>query len=559
MKKLPVGTSDFRELREYDKYFVDKSMLIKEVIDDEAKIVLLPRPRRFGKTLNLTMLRWFFELTEDKKERKKLFSGLFIEKDNIFEEHLSKYPVIYLTFNDIKGIKSENTFYKIKDSIGYEFSQHAYLLQSDIMDSFEIQEFNDIIQRKADISVYERSLIKLSRYLHKYYKQKVIILIDEYDTPIHAAFYHGYYEECISFFKGFLGAGLKDNPDIFKGVITGILRIAKESIFSDMNNIGVYSLMKEEYSDFFGFTETEVLELATECNVKGHFDDIKQWYDGYIFGKSTIYNPWSILNFMSGKDKNCHPYWANTASNSLIKEIIAKAPGLIKRELYDLLKDTALVKRIEENISFENLKTNETTVYSFLLFSGYLKAYDCYKNERRDYCSIMIPNEEVKKIFEDVIIDWINEAYRDSDKLRIMLEALVKGDAKVFEEILNDFVITTLSYFNTGGKKDVEKVYQAFILGLLVNLAGDYEVSSEKESGFGRYDISIVPQDINNKAIIMELKKINSDETKDTALASALAQIEEKKYETAIKARGIKDIKKLAVVFDGKRVWVKSA
>jgi hypothetical protein len=559
MKKLPIGRSDFKDLIENNFFFVDKSMFIKEIIEEPSQITLLPRPRRFGKTLNLSMLRYFFKKTDDKEKLKQLFSGLAIEKEKIFSEYCCRYPVIFLTFKDIKSGCFEEDLESIKRLIADEYRRHTYLLQSESLNDFEKEDFKNIAAIKADVSLFKNSLLYLSRYLYKHHKEMAVILIDEYDTPVIASYLGNYYEKTINFFRNFLGAGLKDNTNIYKGVLTGILRIAKESIFSDMNNIGVYSLMKEEYSDFFGFTETEVLELATECNVKGHFDDIKQWYDGYIFGKSTIYNPWSILNFMSGKDKNCHPYWANTASNSLIKEIIAKAPGLIKRELYDLLKDTALVKRIEENISFENLKTNETTVYSFLLFSGYLKAYDCYKNERRDYCSIMIPNEEVKKIFEDVIIDWINEAYRDSDKLRIMLEALVKGDAKVFEEILNDFVITTLSYFNTGGKKDVEKVYQAFILGLLVNLAGDYEVSSEKESGFGRYDISIVPQDINNKAIIMELKKINSDETKDTALASALAQIEEKKYETAIKARGIKDIKKLAVVFDGKRVWVKSA
>ena len=557
MKKLPIGRSDFKDLIEEKFFFVDKSLFIKEIIKEVSQITLLPRPRRFGKTLNLSMLRYFFEKTNNKEEITKIFSGLAIEKEKIFTEHLCRYPIIYLTFKNIKKAGFEEDLEAIELLIANEFERHDYLLQSNTLSEIQKQRFNDIINMRAKRAVLENSLFDLSLYLNKHHKEKSIILIDEYDTPIIGAYLDNYYEKTVNFFRNFLGAALKNNTNIYRGVLTGILRVAKESIFSDMNNLGVYSLMREEYSDYFGFSEDEVKELASAYSIKNRFNDIKKWYDGYIFGKKTIYNPWSILNFISSKDKEYRPYWANTSSNLLIKDLLVSSSSLIKEELYDLLKDIPVVKRVEENIAFENLKDNQDTLYGFLLFSGYLKAHKCKTVEDEKYCKLQVPNTEVKLIFKDIILQWVNESYKDNDRLHKMLLALVQGEVKVFEEILNDFVLTTLSYFNTGGKKDVEKVYQAFVLGLLVNLALDYEVSSEKESGFGRYDISIIPKDINKKAIIMELKKIDSDETKDTALDSALAQIEEKKYETAIKARGVMDIEKFGVVFDGKRVWVK--
>ena len=506
MKKLPIGISDFQELMEGNYFFVDKSLFINEIINDGSKIILLPRPRRFGKTLNLSILRYFFEKTWKKEKIKQLFSGLSIEKEELFSKHLCRYPVIYLTFKNIKSSNFKEDLESIKRLIADEYRRHGYLLESGALDDFEKDDFKNVAALTADISLFKSSLLYLSHYLYKHHKEKPVILIDEYDTPIHNAYFEGHYKEIITFFKSFLSAGLKDNPDIYKGVMTGILRVAKESIFSDMNNLGVYSIMREEYSDHFGFMEKEVKDLTQTYNIKERFKDIKNWYDGYVFGKNVIYNPWSILNFISSKDKQYRPYWVNTSSNSLIKDLVAKAPSGIKKEIYDLLKEIPIIKKIEENIAFENLKTNETAIYSFLLFCGYMKAYKCRDMEDERYCRLQIPNKEVKLVFKNIIIDWINEGYEDYDKLRIMLEALVKGDIKVFEEILNDFVITTMSYFNTGGKREVEKVYQAFILGLLVNLSIDYEVTSEKESGYGRYDISILPKDKNKKAVIMERK-----------------------------------------------------
>ena len=556
-QKLPIGRSDFKELREENRYFVDKSLFIKEIIAEESQVVLLPRPRRFGKTLNLSMLRHFFEKTENKEKIEKLFKGLEIEKLEEFKKHFSRYPVIFLTFKDVHALNFDHSLEKIKRLIGAEFQRHDYLLKSKVLNDFEKQNYTEIMYLKASTSKYEDSLQRLSQYLHRFHKQKPVILIDEYDSPVHTAYTEKYYKEMMTFFRNFLGAGLKDNPDILKGILTGILRITKESIFSEMNNLGVYSIMRFEYSDKFGFTEPEVFDLLKAYNIENKTGNVRKWYNGYIFGKKVIYNPWSILNFVSSVDKEFRPYWANTGSNHIIKKLIKDSPQTVKTELHDLLNNVPITKRLSESIVFDDLTENETTVYSYLLFSGYLKAFDKKHIGDEDYYKLLIPNTEVRQIFKDVIINWIDESY-ESYNLQIMLKALIENDPETFEEILSDFILNTISFFDLH-KKRVERVYQAFVLGLLVNLSATHEVYSNKESGFGRYDISIIPKDKTKHAIIMELKTIKSSESKKTALEKALKQIEEKKYETDIKKRGIKDIKKLAVVFDGKKAWVKTS
>jgi hypothetical protein len=556
MKKLPIGTSDFKSLREDDKYFVDKSMFIKEIIEEDAEVVLLPRPRRFGKTLNLSMLHWFFEVSENKEKRKKLFSGLNIEKDAAFEEHFAKYPVICLSFKDVRNMNFESAAQKIKALIAEEFERHDYLLDSNILSRRGKKYFKDILDMEPDLAAYENGLSELSRYLHKYHKQKPILLIDEYDTPIHAAFQYGYYEESISFFKSFLGAGLKDNPDIFKGVITGILRIAKESIFSGLNNLAVYTLLSAKFSDKFGLTQPEVDRLLKDFSNEDRLENIRDWYDGYVFGENKLYNPWSIINYTANIKDGFRPYWANTSSNEILRDLIKDGPPVIKQEFSDILKNIPIKKSLKENIVLRDLKKNEISLYSFLVFSGYLKAFDCSIDEEDNmFYKLLIPNKEVKQIFKDTILSWINESY-ENDKLRQMLNALIRCDIETFEEFLNDFVLSTLSYFDTE-KRNAEKVYQAFILGMLVNLAPKYELYSNKESGLGRFDISLIPQDTNKTAFIMELKTIRRKETKDQSLEAALKQIKDRKYELDILKRGIKDIIQLAVVFDGKEVWVK--
>ena len=555
MKKLPIGESDFRNIITEGYYYVDKSLFIKEVIEDDALVMLLPRPRRFGKTVNLSTLRYFLEKTEHEEETKRLFRGLAVEQDPVFQTHCGKYPVIFLTCKNVKNLEFQDALKTIKKLISTEFRRHKYLLESEELDNFEKAQFEQILSLKADMTFFEDGLKDLSEYLYKYYHQKPIILIDEYDTPIHTGFSEGYYREIVAFFRNFFGAGLKDNPYLFKGVLTGILRIAKESIFSDLNNLGVYSLLHHKFSTRFGLTEDETRKLLDDYLLSEKISCVTEWYNGYLFGKTTVYNPWSILNYVANHEEGYKPYWANTSSNQMIKDLIARSPDIVKTEFQDLLQDIPLKKPLEENVVLTELTTNEKAIYSFLIFSGYLKTIKREEVDQIPYYTLLIPNKEVKHIFQHVIMSWLNESYHNR-KLQMMLQALIRHDIPVFEEMLSDFVLTTLSYFDTQ-RQDVERVYQAFMLGMLLNLSSSYEIHSNKESGFGRYDISIIPKDTSKRAIIMELKKIGLTETKDTALANALQQIEEKQYETDIRKRGIQHISKLAVTFDGKRVWVR--
>ncbi len=556
MQRIALGISDFKDLRDNKSYFIDKSFFIKEIIDENFQTILLPRPRRFGKTLNLSMLKYFFE--KEKQNKSYLFDNLSITKEAEFKEHFNRYPVIFLSFKDVKEINFDDAFYKIKELIIGVFEQHKYLLDS-IKNPNEKNNFRKILENTADKAVFSNVLFYLSKWLYEYTGEKVVILIDEYDTPIQSAFFSGFYDEMINFFRNFLSAGLKDNTYLFKAVLTGILRVARESIFSGLNNIGTYTILDTEFKTSFGFTESETFKMLDDYNLSQFKKGVKKWYDGYIFGDdTTIYNPWSILNFVSKKKKKFEPFWINTSSNDIIRDLVINSSLSTKKEFESLLKDEPLTKQIDSAIVFRDIEKNEKALYSFLLFCGYLKAFDCKREERKSFCSLLIPNEEVKIIFEEVIINWFNQSFVD-EKLQILLKSLITGDLKLFERLLSEFVLTTLSYFDTAGK-NVEAVYQAFVLGLLVSLpASSYEVNSNKESGFGRYDISIIPKDLSKKAIIMEFKTIDDfyEETKEEALDSAIKQLVEKKYETEILKRGIKDILRFGVVFDGKRVWIK--
>ncbi|MCP4402798.1 MAG: AAA family ATPase [bacterium] len=556
MKKLPIGYSDFKTVVAEEFAYLDKSLFIKDVIDDSAQVLLLPRPRRFGKTLNLSMLKYFFEIPEERHSAMNLFQGLAIEQEDLFPTHCGTYPVIFLTFKDVKERSFEDAFASIKTIIAEEFRRHQELLSSDCLSEQEKIHYHEVIALRAEAIHYRNALKDLSGYLSRYYQQKTVILIDEYDTLIHAGFFEDYYDESVAFFRSFLGGGLKDNMHLFKGVLTGILRVARESIFSGLNNIGVYSLLNQRFSTHFGLTEHEVQTLLDEYGFHEDIIQVREWYNGYIFGSTTMYNPWSILNYIHNHEDGYRPYWANTSSNQMIRDVIATSPASVRTEFQDLLQDIPLQKHLDENIIFPDITKHERAVYSFLVFSGYLKAFDMHVIGHKQYHTLLIPNLEVKQIFEDVLMGWITDSY-ENRKLQMLLQALIHNDIEAFEEILSDFVLSTLSYFDTQ-RQDVERVYQAFMLGLLIALSPAYELHSNKESGFGRYDISVIPKDLSKRAIIMELKKIGMNETKEIALDNALKQIEDKKYETDIRKRGIRDISTLAVTFDGKRVWVKA-
>jgi hypothetical protein len=373
MKKLPIGVSDFKEMIENDFYYIDKSLIIKEILDNVSKALLLPRPRRFGKTLTLSMLKYFFEKHEQQESKSELFKDLKIYKDKDAMEKQGKYPVIFLTLKDLSDNSWKKCFKNLKGIVAQEFRRHNYLLGSDILDEFEKDYFLRILSEKTEEADYRSSLRRLSGYLHKYHKKenKVVLLIDEYDTPIHYGYYNGYYDEIINFMRGFLGGGLKDNSDLAFAVVTGILRISKESIFTGVNNLKVCTLTNSAYSDHFGFLQNEVDRILKDYDLTNKSSDVKSWYNGYNFGGKTVYNPWSILNFVD--EKEIKPYWVNTSANKLVKNIIQKAPDTLKDEIKKLLLGNVIRKKINENIIFSQVEGDENVLWSFLLFTGYLK------------------------------------------------------------------------------------------------------------------------------------------------------------------------------------------
>ena len=550
MQKLPIGLSDFKELREKNYYFIDKTELIAEILRENNKVILIPRPRRFGKTLNLSMLKYFFDINEDSKE---LFKGLKIETLPEYE-HLGKYPVIFLTFKDIKEPDFEKFIWNISDIISEVYKTHKKRLMDLDLDETELQEINLIISKKANYTLLQNSLKNLSKYLSLGYKVNPIILIDEYDTPIHAGWIEGYYDEVIKFMRGFLGAVFKDNIYFEKGIMTGCLRVAKESIFTGMNNLTVASILTNLFDNYFGFTPKETLKLLEDYGQEHRYDELMEWYNGCRFGNKIVLNPWSVLNTVAYKD--LRPYWANTSSNDLIRMLIEEGPSGFKQDITVLLNGETIESVIDENIVFPDLKHDEKYIYSLLYFSGYLKCEEKKMVEEDTVCSLCIPNKEVRYIYRNIISNWLKKGFQNQ-KLIQMYKALIEGNIDEFELILNDFVITTLSYFDAKGKEP-EAVYLGFIAGMLVGLGAEYQVKTNRESGYGRYDVLVLPQDKNKQAIIMELKSVNKTKHKDfnKSIQEALKQLKDKAYAKEIKAMGYNNILELAIVSDGKEVRV---
>jgi len=574
MKKLPVGVSDFKDIVSGNYYYVDKSLFIKEIMDKGDKILLIPRPRRFGKTLNLSMLRYFYDCCPEilasrtrslpggtgtpGNSYKKLFDSLGISRaGQKYLDHMGKYPVIFLSFRDIKELDGETCMDKIEGLIHDEYSRHYYLLESKELIPPEKDYFKRIIERKGSRGDYEKSLEKLLIFLNRHYGERAVILIDEYDAPVHAGYDHEYYDEIINFMRNFLCGGLKDTDQYLeKSVITGIMRIARESIFSGLNNPGVYTLLSEEFGDKFGFTEREVETLLNDYQQLDMYDQVQTWYNGYRFGEEIIYNPWSIINFLGSKGKKLKPYWSNTSDNKIVEFLLSKGGKELKEELEQLIRGEAIEKIIEENIVLKDIPLRENLLWSFLLMVGYLKQTPKKMDPAtgRMHYALSIPNMEVKTIYINIVESFFTDKI-ENKKLEIMLKALLEGDIDVFEEIFCDYVVKSMSFFDTAGEP--EKVYHAFVMGLFLWLSPAYEVKSNRESGYGRYDIMIFPVEKNKLGFIIEFKKARKKETLESAVKSALEQIEKQKYENELQQRGIKNYKKLAIVFKGKEVTVK--
>jgi hypothetical protein len=568
MKKLPLGISDFKDMVTGEYYYVDKTLFIKDILDKGDKILLVPRPRRFGKTLNLSMMKYFYDCCPAEEEMgtdaansyKKLFHSLAINRaGQKYTEHMGKYPVIFLTFKNIKELKWETCLFKIKQLIQEEYSRHDYLLEGQKLKAHERDYYQRVMNLKGHTGDYENSLEKLLIFLNRYYRQRAVILIDEYDAPVHAGFKHGYYDEIINFMRNFLCGGLKDtDPYLEKSILTGIMRIAKESIFSGLNNPGVYTLLSKEFDDKFGFTEQELETLLSDFHLLDRYDGIQEWYNGYRFGGRVIYNPWSIINFLAGEENELKPYWVNTADNEIVESLLSRGGKELKQELEVLIRGESIEKSIEEHIVLKNIPNRENLLWSFLLMGGYLKqtAKRMDRTTGKMYYKLSIPNMEVKTIYMDIVENFFSDKI-ENRKLEMMLKALLEGNIDVFAEIFSDYVIKSMSFFDMEMGEDAEKVYHAFVMGLFLWLAPDYEVKSNRESGYGRYDIMIIPQEKTKLGFIIEFKKTRKKETLETAMKSALEQIENRKYETELQQRGIENYKKLAIVFKGKEVTVK--
>ena len=556
-KKLPIGISDYKLLVSEDYYYVDKTDFIRQVIEEGSLITLFPRPRRFGKTLNLSTLRYFFEKTEGNVYR-PLFKGKSIEQWKDFDKYQGQYPVIFITLKDCKGETFEEVLLMLAGEIKSEYIRHDYL-QEHIRQEDNLDQFIRLQNRKATPDELAGSMRLLADLLTDYWGMPPLVLLDEYDSPIHVAFDKGYYDRMIGFMRNFMSLVFKDNTDIFRGVITGILRVNKESIFSGLNNISVFSLLDRQMCASFGFTQEETDSVLDDYALGDHKEEVKQWYNGYLFAGITIYNPWSVLNYIM-YDGVLAPYWVNTGSDVLLRHLLADGPSQIRDGVEALIQGEPIRSVINDKLAFPDLLAVARNIWSFMLFSGYLKASDPVMLPNRLYeYKLEVPNLEISTVFETIIQSWINNGPVKNDRLELLLQALYENNMPIFQRVLNEFVVDTLSYYDTSGRNP-EKVYQAFLLGMLAS-SGAYEVSSNRESGLGRYDILMRPRDLSKQGVIMELKVYDPmfDESVEAVLESALRQIEEKQYAATLRAAGVSNILKMAITFDGKRVWVKQA
>ena len=566
MRKLPTGISDYKEIVEKKYSYIDKTLLIEEVLLLGAKVILIPRPRRFGKTMNLSMLRYFFEKTD--QDQSYLFQDYKIWKTEHRKEQ-GQYPVIFLSLKGIKTSSWEEALKELKLLISSEFEKYQFLLTAlfpdplpigkqkgdPLLSDTEKELFLLILNRRGDASIFKNSLKMLTLWLHRYYQKKTVVLIDEYDTPIHAAYINSFYDPMIEFMRGWLGEGLKDNPYLEKAVLTGILRIAKESIFSGLNNLGCYTVLDEKFCDKFGLLEDEVSSLLQEHGVSHQMAEIRTWYNGYRIGTSSLYNPWSILECIQ-RNGELRPYWVGTSDNELIKRLLIQGTPSMKQDMEKLLLGEPITKPIDEGTSLKDLHNNPDAVFGLFLFSGYLtlKSKPVYKNKALQ-CEITIPNKEIQDLYESLITEWITSTIPNRN-LPALLQSLTEGNIEVFTELLQMIIINSMSFYDAI-ENEPERVYHAFVLGLLVALEETHEVKSNRESGFGRYDVCVIPKDRSLLGIVIEFKKVRTEKELKKGALDALHQIEKQNYVAEIRQLGIQKILLLGIAFHGKRISIK--
>jgi hypothetical protein len=554
--RWPIGGSDFAEMVDKHLDFVDKTLFIKEIFDNPGvKVNVITRPRRFGKTLNLSMLACFLAAEVNGCTTQHLFKGLKIAGlGDEYMRHQGKYPVIFISFKDVQDHNYENTYANLCELIANVYNEHYYLLSSPQLSASEKKVFLSIVETNASLAKIRDSLANLSRYLYKHHGVKPWILIDEYDSPIQAGYLHGYYNSIIQVMRGLFGTAFKDNPSVEKVIITGILRVSKESLFSGVNNIKVYSTFNTEYSEHFGFTEAEVEGLLEKANLKHCYTQIRQWYNGYQIGNSIIYNPWSVINCLQGKGL-IRLYWANTSGNDLVKHLLAHGDETIKKDLETIIQGDSITALIDENLVFSDLEKNRDGLWSMLFFCGYLKAIHTEFKEGKIQCELASPNQEITALYRDIIRSWLSNPLGYSQYLEFLL-SLTEGRVDEFADRLQRYLIETLSIFDTTGREP-EKFYHGFVLGMMVSLNETHEVKSNYESGYGRYDVMLIPKDREQLGIILEFKTVREKKTSlKQAAKDALQQIIQRQYAAQLHQLGIHNILQMGLAFRGKHVFV---
>ena len=542
MKKLiPDGISDFKTLIENNYYYVDKTPFISEVGKNVGKTLLFTRPRRFGKTLNMSMLKYFFDV-RDAEENRKLFKDLEIENSPYIKEQ-GKYPVIFISMKDIKEMSFDRAITEVKNLLSSLYNQFEFIREK--LNENELIEFNNVWLEKNDNNL-RKALLNLAIFLQKYYQKKVIVLIDEYDTPLVSAYRYGYYKEAKNFFSGLYGSVLKDNTVLQIGVITGIIRVVRAGIFSDLNNLKERSILNKEYDEYFGFLEEEVREALKYYEIDSKLDEVHSWYNGYRFGDTKVYNPWSILNFLS--EREFKSYWIDTSENYLIKDILKGA----NKKTFEKLNSLLFEKEVKEEITGKStlqevLEAHD--LWELLLFSGYLTIDR--KIDKNLYI-IKIPNNEVKEFFRD---SFIEISFGTNLTFKNLIENLLNNEIKEFEQDLQEVLLKYMSFYDIS---NIEKVYHSFILGLMIHLEGRYHINSNGESGLGRYDIEIEPLNKNMRGFILEFKVADSEENLEKKAEEALEQIKDKKYYISLQDRGVKEITFVGMAFYKKLVKIKS-
>ena len=547
-KAVPVGVENFERIIKDGYYYVDKSLLIEKMLENRTPVTLFTRPRRFGKTLNMSMIKYFFDV-KNKDENKTLFENLKISDSKYMSEQ-GKYPVIFISLKDLKADTWEMCRLEIKKVISKLYREFQYI--TDKMDEDDKEIYNSIKNRKNDIDL-NTSLELLSDFLCEYYGKKVIVLIDEYDSPIINAFDKGYYNEAIEFFQVFYSSALKTNDSLKYGILTGITRIIKEGIFSGLNNLYVNTVLSKNYAEYFGLLESEVIEMLDYFNMKYKIEEVRSWYNGYLFGNAQIYNPWSIVNYL--REKEIKSYWANISGNMLLGNMLDNVGESVYTDLKKFTDGESIEKYISDGTTIKSPLSNDDEIWQLFLYSGYLTKAEkqAERIESKNTYNLKIPNREIRSYFGDL---FLNRFFGTEVKTNTLIKALENGDIRKFEKTLSEIMINMLSHFDLDS--EMEKIYQVFMIGLVGFLMGRYEIISNNESGYGRYDLAMIPIKSNEKAYLMEFKISKTEKGMRAKAEEALKQIDKKKYDTRLKARGIKNILKIGIAFYGKSVKVVS-